>query len=98
LFLLGVFMTLLPGDPVLGGPKMCMASSPYAHAHKFSAGITILLADISSQRQKTALCPPVASPPPWSVEELEACFVVKDSAGQKLAYIYYEDAPARKVS
>jgi hypothetical protein len=24
-------------------------------------------------------------PPPWSVEELQACFVVKDSAGQKLA-------------
>jgi hypothetical protein len=24
-------------------------------------------------------------PPPWSVEELKACFVVKDSAGQKLA-------------
>jgi len=23
-------------------------------------------------------------PPPWSVEELQACFVVKDSAGQKL--------------
>jgi hypothetical protein len=27
-------------------------------------------------------------PPPWTVEELEACFVVKDSADQKLAYIY----------
>jgi hypothetical protein len=25
-------------------------------------------------------------PPPWSVEELEACFVVKDGAGQNLAY------------
>jgi hypothetical protein len=23
-------------------------------------------------------------PPPWSVEELQACFLVKDSAGQKL--------------
>jgi len=23
-------------------------------------------------------------PPPWPVEELQACFVVKDSAGQKL--------------
>jgi hypothetical protein len=29
-------------------------------------------------------------PPPWTVEELEACFVVKDSAGQKLAYVYFE--------
>ena len=24
-------------------------------------------------------------PPPWTVEELDACFVVTDSAGQKLA-------------
>jgi len=24
-------------------------------------------------------------PPPWSVDELEACFVVKDGAGQNLA-------------
>jgi hypothetical protein len=23
-------------------------------------------------------------PPPWTVEELKACFVVKDSSGQKL--------------
>jgi hypothetical protein len=32
-------------------------------------------------------------PPPWSVEELEACFVVRDHSGQKLAYVYYEDEP-----
>jgi hypothetical protein len=32
-------------------------------------------------------------PPPWSVEELETCFVVKDNAGQKLAYVYFEDEP-----
>jgi hypothetical protein len=32
-------------------------------------------------------------PPPWSVDELEACFVVKDGAGQKLAYVYYENDP-----
>jgi hypothetical protein len=31
-------------------------------------------------------------PPPWTVEELDACFVVTDSAGQKLAYVYFEDA------
>jgi hypothetical protein len=35
-------------------------------------------------------------PPPWSVEQLEACFVVKDSAGQKLAYVYYEEVPGRR--
>jgi hypothetical protein len=32
--------------------------------------------------------------PSWSVEELDACFVVLDSAGQKLAYVYYEDEAA----
>ncbi|MFZ2082232.1 MAG: hypothetical protein WAV38_37390 [Xanthobacteraceae bacterium] len=35
-------------------------------------------------------------PPPWSVEELEACFVVKDGAEQKLAYVYYEEEPGRR--
>jgi len=36
-------------------------------------------------------------PPPWSVEELnDACFVVTDSAGQKLAYVYFEDEPGRR--
>jgi hypothetical protein len=36
-------------------------------------------------------------PPPWSVNELEACFVVKDGAGQKLAYVYFEDEPGRRI-
>jgi len=36
-------------------------------------------------------------PPPWSVDELEACFVVKDNAGQKLAYVYYEKEPGRRI-
>jgi hypothetical protein len=26
-------------------------------------------------------------PPPWSIEELDACFVVKDAGGQKLGYV-----------
>jgi hypothetical protein len=29
-------------------------------------------------------------PPPWSIEELEACFVVRDNSGQALAYVYFE--------
>jgi hypothetical protein len=28
-------------------------------------------------------------PPPWSVEEQGVCFVVKDSTGQKLAYVLF---------
>jgi hypothetical protein len=30
-------------------------------------------------------------PLPWSVEELDACFVVRDHNGQQLAYVYFED-------
>jgi len=29
-------------------------------------------------------------PPPWSVDELDSCFVVKDLNGQALAYMYFE--------
>jgi hypothetical protein len=40
---------------------------------------------------------PSRFPPPWSLEELnDACFVVTDSAGQKLAYVYFEDEPGRR--
>ena len=35
-------------------------------------------------------------PPPWSIDELEACFIVIDSAGQKLAYVYFEEEPGRR--
>ena len=30
------------------------------------------------------------------VEELDACFVVRDHNGQQLAYVYFEDEPGRK--
>jgi len=26
-------------------------------------------------------------PPPWSVEDIDAAFVVKDGSGQKVAYV-----------
>jgi hypothetical protein len=29
-------------------------------------------------------------PPPWTVEEQDACFVVRDHNGQQLAYVYFE--------
>ena len=35
-------------------------------------------------------------PPPWSVEETDACFIVTDHAGQKLAYVYFENEPGRR--
>ncbi len=35
-------------------------------------------------------------PPPWFVEQQEACFFVRDHNGQALTYIYYEDEPRRR--
>jgi hypothetical protein len=35
-------------------------------------------------------------PPPWSVEEQSACFVVRDHSGQTLAYVYFENEPGRR--
>ena len=35
-------------------------------------------------------------PPTWLIDELEACFVVRDDSGQALAYVYFEDEPGRR--
>jgi hypothetical protein len=35
-------------------------------------------------------------PPPWTVDETDACFIVKDQTGQKLAYVYFEGEPGRR--
>jgi hypothetical protein len=37
-------------------------------------------------------------PPPWSVQELEACFFVTDSSVQKFAYVYFDDEPQRRTA
>jgi hypothetical protein len=29
----------------------------------------------------------------WFVEEMDACFVVKDGSGRQLACVYFEDGP-----
>jgi hypothetical protein len=35
-------------------------------------------------------------PPPWTAEETDACFTVRDANGQALAYVYFEDEPGRR--
>ena len=37
-------------------------------------------------------------PPPWSIEESSACFIVRDSDKQALAYVYYENESGRRSS
>jgi hypothetical protein len=36
--------------------------------------------------------------PPWSVEETNACFIVRDHNGQALAYVYFEDEPGSQTA
>ena len=36
-------------------------------------------------------------PAPWSIQKLKGCFVVQDSAGQRLGYFYYEAEPLRRL-
>jgi hypothetical protein len=35
-------------------------------------------------------------PPPWSIEDTGAAFVVKGGTGQKLGYFYYEEESGRR--
>ncbi len=37
-------------------------------------------------------------PPPWTAEETDACFIVRDHNGQTLAYVYFEDEPGRRTA
>jgi hypothetical protein len=37
-------------------------------------------------------------PPPWSVEETDACFIVRDKNGQALAYVYFEEELGRRAA
>ena len=41
---------------------------------------------------------PSRFPPPWSVEDIGAAFVVHDHDGQRLAYVYYEEEPGRQTA
>jgi len=50
-------------------------------------------------RHSCSLCAAVTArrfPPPWSIEDIGAAFVVKDSNGQKVAYVYYDEEPGRR--
>jgi hypothetical protein len=42
--------------------------------------------------------PPRRFPPPWTVDETDACFIVRDANCQALAYVYFEDEPGRRAA
>ena len=42
--------------------------------------------------------PPRRFPPPWSVEETNACFIVRDTNGQALADVCFEEQPGRRAA
>ena len=37
-------------------------------------------------------------PPPWTVDETDACFIVRDGNGRALTYVYFEDEPGRRAA
>jgi len=37
-------------------------------------------------------------PPPWVLEEQDACLGVRDHDGRQRAYVYYEEEPGRPSS
>ena len=37
-------------------------------------------------------------PPPWTAEETETCFIVRDHKGQALTYVYFEEGPGRQAA
>lgn len=37
-------------------------------------------------------------PLPWSAEETDTCFIVRDASGQALTYVYFEDEPGRRTA
>ncbi|MGO9400101.1 MAG: hypothetical protein ACLP19_20005 [Xanthobacteraceae bacterium] len=37
-------------------------------------------------------------PPPWTAEETDACFIVKDRSALAVAYVYFEDEPGRRTA
>ncbi len=51
---------------------------------------------MTAQRTSLEKPEPCRFPPPWSIEDIDAVFIVKDGAGQKLAYVYYEEELGRR--
>ena len=80
----------------------------FALAHKAPGGVVSKVPKRVRQRNRPACVAPLhfarvagdarRFPPPWSVEETDACFVVRDANGQALAYVYFEEELAGRAA
>jgi hypothetical protein len=53
-----------------------------------------LIDEDAEPRTNGVMSPARHFPPPWTVEEQDACFCVRDRNGQQLAYVYFDDPRA----
>ena len=37
-------------------------------------------------------------PPPWTIDETDTCFIVRDANGRALRYFYFENEPGRRTA
>jgi len=81
--------------------RVCPTSKHCARPNKFRA----FSIQLSAQQKPNSLIQIKADPavhfarrfpPPWTVEDTGACFVVKDGGGQELGYFYSEEEPGRQ--
>ena len=56
----------------------------------------MLVAVAPPLRYHSAMPSPRRFSPPWSVEETDACFIIRDGNRQAVAYVYCEDDPGRR--
>ena len=74
----------------------CLPTFRWVHNHTSLSFNSVMSVTEWCFHQASVMRSPRRFPPPWSVNELGACFVVCDHNGQQLAYVYFEDEPRRR--
>ena len=52
--------------------------------------------DTKAAKALYVMSEPRRFPPPWIVDETDACFIIRDGNRQAVAYVYCEDEPGRR--